>query len=380
MRSSLLLCLLCFLTFQAFSQVVVNKKGTVVTIDSSKWSLSGTNIYNKNSGNVGIGNPSPNYKLDIIGKLRVSDSLLTNSVRIASLNSGTKNDSIVVADPVTGILKRIDANRIASTINNGLTKLVDSVQLGGILTKATTITQGSNKLIFTSSATDGFSVDGTTFSIDGSNNRVGIGTSAPASSLEVNSGVTNTSGLRLSNLSSTSPTNVGTRIGVNATGDVINVPTTVVYTSSVASATNTTRVNVSGLLFLITNGKKYRVQIIGSYQSASTTVGGILGFILPSGSGTIVGKAEGEIASSKTTGLGIATGLRVTLKVINSLSTTIGSFLQTSAVNPVNEPHYIGADFIFTCTGSGSLQVVWASSTTGTTQLNAGSTMIVDEL
>jgi hypothetical protein len=121
---------------------VINKKGTITSIDTTLWEKSGVNILNKNTGNVGVGNPSPTYKLDVTGKLRLTDSLVTNTARIISLNSGTINDSLVVADPATGVLKRISRTRlnIVDTANNGITKVFDTVQLGGILTKATTIT------------------------------------------------------------------------------------------------------------------------------------------------------------------------------------------------------------------------------------------------
>ena len=64
---------------------VIDHKGTFKQIDSSKWTLSGTHIYNKNSGNVGIGLINPMAKLHTSGTLRfeglplglVSDSLLT---------------------------------------------------------------------------------------------------------------------------------------------------------------------------------------------------------------------------------------------------------------------------------------------------------------
>jgi hypothetical protein len=55
----------------------------------------------------------------------------------------------------------------------------------GSLTGATTVTQGANTLDFITSVTDGFSVDGTTFSVDGANNRVGIGTAAPTFTLDM---------------------------------------------------------------------------------------------------------------------------------------------------------------------------------------------------
>ncbi|GBL34761.1 hypothetical protein EMGBS15_03560 [Filimonas sp.] len=58
------------------------------------------------------------------------------------------------------------------------------------------------------------------------NGNVGIGdfaTSSPATKLEVKSGVTNTSGLRMTNLTSASPTSGGATLGVDASGNVITV-------------------------------------------------------------------------------------------------------------------------------------------------------------
>jgi hypothetical protein len=60
----------------------------------------------------------------------------------------------------------------------------------GSLAVATTVTQGTNTLAFNSSALNGFSVDGTTFSVDASNNRVGIGTVAPTEKLHVIGNIT----------------------------------------------------------------------------------------------------------------------------------------------------------------------------------------------
>ncbi len=47
------------------------------------------------------------------------------------------------------------------------------------------ITGGANTLDITSTVIDGFSVDGTTFSVDGNTNRVGIGTAAPSTTLDL---------------------------------------------------------------------------------------------------------------------------------------------------------------------------------------------------
>lgn len=144
---SILFTTVCFLVFHicASAQVsVVNKKGTVTEIDSSKWTQNGINIVNKNSGNIGLGNPSPTYKLDVAGKARISDSFLANTVRINALNSGTFDDSIVVSDPNTGVLKRIAPARLnkvdSTTASSGLNLVGKDVQLGGALTGASSIT------------------------------------------------------------------------------------------------------------------------------------------------------------------------------------------------------------------------------------------------
>jgi hypothetical protein len=123
---------------------LISQKGTKLSVDSSKWSLSGTNIINKNTGNIGLGNSSPIYKLDVTGKLRTSDSLVANTVRVLTLPSGTVSDSLVAADPATGVLKRISSARLnrpdSTTASNGLTLTGDDVRLGGALTSATSIT------------------------------------------------------------------------------------------------------------------------------------------------------------------------------------------------------------------------------------------------
>lgn len=55
----------------------------------------------------------------------------------------------------------------------------------GSLSGNTTVTQGANTIAFTSSATNGFSVDGTTFSVDAANDRMGIGTTTPGTLLNI---------------------------------------------------------------------------------------------------------------------------------------------------------------------------------------------------
>lgn len=88
------------------------------------------------------------------------------------------------------IWQEVGSNAINYTAGNGLTLNGTETELGGTLNKSTIITQGSFPLAFTSSATNGFSVDGTTWSVDAANNRVGIGTASPTAPLEINNGST----------------------------------------------------------------------------------------------------------------------------------------------------------------------------------------------
>lgn len=69
---------------------------------------------------------------------------------------------------------------------NGLSVSGDTVQLGGALTQPTTISDLSNvnKMMFTGTGADAFRIGANTLSADLSNNRVGIGTTAPAFNLE----------------------------------------------------------------------------------------------------------------------------------------------------------------------------------------------------
>ena len=132
------------------------------------------------TGNIGIGVASPSQKLDVNGAVKFSGALMPNN------SAGTSGQVLTSAG--AGAVPTWTTLPTATTLYNG----------DGSLSGNRTVTQGSNTLTFTSSATNGFSVDGSTFSVDASNNRVGIGTTTPTSTLDVRGyGVfgTGTSGL-----------------------------------------------------------------------------------------------------------------------------------------------------------------------------------------
>ncbi len=125
--------------FQAKAQIIINPKGTRITIDSSKWKLTGNNISFKNSGNVGIGTNSPSAQLHT-----------TSTVRFQGLGSNTIDTKILTADAAgnitTRLLSTLPSNIDSTSSNNGLTLTGKNVQLGGNLIQATTITNNANQL------------------------------------------------------------------------------------------------------------------------------------------------------------------------------------------------------------------------------------------
>lgn len=72
-------------------------------------------------------------------------STLTGSLFLNTVSSGASTDSILTINSSTGQVNMINAASFGSSIlaNNGLTKVVDSVQLGGTLTQNTTISGNS---------------------------------------------------------------------------------------------------------------------------------------------------------------------------------------------------------------------------------------------
>ena len=165
-------------------------------------------------GQVGVNTPSPNATFDITAKNSTGtstnkDGLLIPRIdrqRAQSMTNVETSTMIYVNDISTGTQAgsavNIDASGYYyydgsawvkfSSGNSGVDKTLYNTD--GTLAGNRTVTQNANWLTFTGTAVNAFSVDGNTFSVDASNNRVGIGTTNPYSLLDLGTAVGQTTG------------------------------------------------------------------------------------------------------------------------------------------------------------------------------------------
>ncbi|MGE4512794.1 MAG: hypothetical protein AB7E26_03115 [Chryseobacterium sp.] len=163
---------------------------------------------------VGINNTSPKATLDITAKTTdgskpeglIIPKLSGDNIHTATANAvyGAAQKGLIVyassADTnPTGATANItaagyyyfDGGAWQKVMTGSLANADLAAGAGGIykgsgsLSGNTTVTQDANTLAFTSTATNGFSVDGTTLSVDAANDRVGIGTASPQASLHL---------------------------------------------------------------------------------------------------------------------------------------------------------------------------------------------------
>ncbi|MEP7196071.1 MAG: hypothetical protein ABI851_06085 [Saprospiraceae bacterium] len=117
MKHIFLLLLLFNITAKSNAQILINPKGTKIAVDSSKWTIIGNNIYNKNSGNVGIGTSLPTAQLHT-----------TLDVRFEGIGINTLNTKILTTDNSGNVTSRLLSNLLSGSAITSLNGLTTSSQ------------------------------------------------------------------------------------------------------------------------------------------------------------------------------------------------------------------------------------------------------------
>nr|WP_315035145.1 hypothetical protein [uncultured Chryseobacterium sp.] len=157
---------------------------------------------------VGINTENPHATLDITGSMdpNKNDGLLLP--RISKQQLAEKDSGVYGSDQIGTIVYITDITQPTGLVPSaaqvgsihttgyhyftGLQWMAISTNIynsDGNLTGNRMVTQDNNTLAFTSTAVNGFSVDGTTFSIDAANHRIGLGTTSPETRLHVTSSI-----------------------------------------------------------------------------------------------------------------------------------------------------------------------------------------------
>ena len=133
-------------SFTGNNQQVLLGDGTFGYYSDNDWKIDGNNIYNQNTGNVGINTTAPEYQLDVNGDAKVrGEFLVGNSIKFngiidqittttGNLDFGTTNLS------TDGTLKTNSITSTSGTLNLGNTNILT---MGSISAAGTTFTGSS---------------------------------------------------------------------------------------------------------------------------------------------------------------------------------------------------------------------------------------------
>lgn len=357
MNKILTIFLFTCISFSAMTQEVINSKGTKVFIDSSKWAVSGNNVYVKNAYNVGIGTTSPAAQFHTTG-----------TVRLAGIGTNTNNVKILTTDDNGNVTTRLlsSLQSSASTTNqlstsgNTITSIVNGVSANAAIINSVSNSSSGNTLSTSLNGINGETVTlvkTNTLSQDESKQLVSTVNGVAATALSVNTsgdvtgdlGATVVSKINGAPLGTTTSATTGQLLGWNGTAWVpVNNNQGSVFLSSAFTFNSITATN-SNLEFAIGANENYVVTIEGSVMRSGSSNGIKLAIAAPVGT-SINGEAylggntlaalpvPSLITAINTLGATFSTGngVRVTFRMTFQVSTTTAGFIVLQAAESSN--------------------------------------------
>jgi hypothetical protein len=225
---------------------VIDNKGTLKEVDNSKWSTSGSNISNKNSGNVGIGTASPANTLEIkqgtagnsglrFSNLNSSSAASTSASKVLGLNS----TGDVILTNIPGTQNIVDFSTVTPTTSGVVftpnTPADESVVYQSAVDNSLWTYNGTTYVTYTVPASTAWFTSGTTNDAGNSKTsniyrtgRLGIGTNNPVNNLDV------VGGFNLRNVVGAGGTNYGMEFNTNGNSPRIDWVYNGNYTGSFA--------------------------------------------------------------------------------------------------------------------------------------------------
>jgi|GEM_PF-6377508 len=111
-RTLVFILIMCLSSIPAIGQKIIGHKGTLTQADTSKWTITGNNIINKNSQNIGIGSSNPDAKLTV----DINGNTSYPAVKIKYPFTGSKNDSLLSWNSADSSIRKIPASSLDSNI------------------------------------------------------------------------------------------------------------------------------------------------------------------------------------------------------------------------------------------------------------------------
>ncbi len=273
MKYFFILAIFFCITDDSIAQLVINAKGTKILVDSSKWKITGNNIYYKNAGNVGIGTILPTAQLHT-----------TSDVRFQGIGTNTTNTKILTTDLLGNVTTRTLSNLlIGSTISslNGSTNSSQTFATGTTGTSFNIVTTGAEHVfnLPIASATNSGALstaNWTTF-----NNKIGTVTATTAAAVSTSSitatinntgAYWNANQLQGNNISTTAPT-TGQILSWNGTAWAPQEISSTTTTNSMSSTNNTITSTVNGIA--ATANLVNSISNTSAANNMSTTINGI---------------------------------------------------------------------------------------------------------